>query len=204
MVELPRGRQPITSKWVFKVKYTPSGLLERYKARLVARGFSQQYGIDYEETFAPTLHFNSLCMLLAIAAYKDWHIHQMDVVSAYLAGELEEEIYMEPPECLPYDQSYSKRIVCRLIKGLYGLKQSGRVWNTTFWTTLMSLGFARLSGDNSVFLNENSGVIIVLYVDDLLIFSKEIKPLLDLKTELQKAYNMKDLGKADVCLGIQI
>ena len=204
MVELPRGRQPITSKWVFKVKYTPSGLLERYKARLVARGFSQQYGIDYEETFAPTLRFDSLRMLLAIAAYEDWHIHQMDVVSAYLAGELEEEIYMEPPEGLPYDQSNLKRIVCRLVKGLYGLKQSGRVWNTTFQTTLTSLGFARLSGDNSVFLNENSGVIIALYVDDLLIFSKEMKPLLNLKTELQKAYNMKDLGEADVCLGIQI
>ena len=143
-------------------------------------------------------------MLLAIAAYKDWHIHQMDVVSAYLAGELEEEIYMEPPEGLPYDQSNSKRIVYRLVKGLYGLKQSGRVWNTTFRTTLTSLGFARLSGDNSVFLNENSGVIIALYVDDLLIFSKEMKPLLDLKTELRKAYNMKDLGEADVCLGIQI
>ena len=108
MVELPRGRQPITSKWVFKVKYTPSGLLERYKARLVARGFSQQYGIDYEETFAPTLRFDSLRMLLAIAAYEDWHIHQMDVVSAYLAGELEEEIYMESPEGLPYDQSNLK------------------------------------------------------------------------------------------------
>ena len=138
-------------------------------------------------------------MLLAIAADKDWHIHQMDVVSAYLAGELEEEIYMEPPEGLPYDQSNSKRIVCRLVKGLYGLKQSGRVWNTTFWTTLMSLGFARLSGDNSVFLNKNSGVIITLYVNDLRIFSKEIRRLLNLKTELQKAYNMKDLG---ICLGI--
>ena len=204
MVELPRGRQPITSKWVFKVKYTPSGLLERYKARLVARGFSQQYRIDYEETFTPTLRFNSLRMLLAITAYEDWHKHQMDVVSAYLAGELEEEIYMEPPEGLPYDQSNSKQIVCQLVKGLYGLKQSGRVWNTTFQTTLTSLGFARLSGDNSVFLNENLGVIIALYVNNLLIFSKEMKLLLDLKTELQKAYNMKDLGKADVCLGIQI
>ena len=125
MVGLPRGRQPITSKWGFKVKYTPSGLIERYQARLVARGFSQQYGIGYEETFAPTLRFGSLRMLLAIAAYDDLHTYQMVVVSAYLAGELEEEIYTEPPEGLPYDRS--KRMACRLIKSLYGLKQSGRV-----------------------------------------------------------------------------
>ena len=134
------------------MKYTPSGLIDRYKARLVARGFTQQHGIDYDETFAPTLRFDSLRMLLAMAACDDWHIHQMDVVSAYLAGELEEEIYMEPPEGLPYDSS--ERMACRLIKGLYGLKQSGRVWNTTFQTILMSLGYQRLSGDNSVFLNK--------------------------------------------------
>ena len=202
LVELPKGRQPITSKWVFKVKYTPSGLIDRFKARLVARGFSQQYGIDYEETFAPTLRFDSLRMLLAIAAHDDLHIHQMDVVSAYLAGKLEEEIYMEPPEGLPYDTT--KRMACRLIKGLYGLKQSGRVWNNTFRTTLTSLGFARLTGDNSVFLNRNSGVIIALYVDDLLIFSKEITAINGVKAALQKVYKMKDLGEADVCLGIQI
>ena len=202
LVELPKGRQPITSKWVFKVKYTPSGLVNRFKARLVARGFSQQYGIDYEETFAPTLRFDSLRMLLAIAAHDDLHIHQMDVVSAYLAGRLEEEIYMEPPEGLPHDST--KRMACRLIKGLYGLKQSGRVWNNTFRSTLTSLGFSRLVGDNSVFLNGDSGVIIALYVDDLLIFSKEIEPINSVKAALHKAYKMKDLGEADVCLGIQI
>lgn len=126
----------------------------------------------------------------------------MDVVSAYLAGELEEEIYMEPPEGLPYDGS--KKMACRLVKGLYGLKQSGRVWNNTFQATLQGLGFTRLSGDNSVFLNENSGVIIALYVDDLLVFSKEMEAITDVKTELKKVYNMKDLGESDVCLGIQI
>ena len=94
----------------FKVKYTPSGLIDCFKAHLVARGFSQQYGVNYEETFAPTLHFDSLRMLLAIAAYKDLHIHQMNVVSAYLAGKLEEEIYIEPLKGLPYNQS--RRMAC--------------------------------------------------------------------------------------------
>ena len=123
LVELLRGRQPISSKWAFKVKYTPSGLVNWFKARLVARGFSQQYGIDYKETFSPTLQFDSLRMLLAIAAHEDLHIHQMDIVSAYFTGELKEEIYMQPPESLPY--SGLGKMACRLVKGLYGLKQSG-------------------------------------------------------------------------------
>ena len=143
-------------------------------------------------------------MLLAIAAYDNLHIHQMDVVSAYLAGELEEEIYIEPPEGLPYASNRSIRMVCCLIKGLYGLKQSGQIWNNTFRATLTSLGFARLPGDNSVFLNRNSGVIITLYVDDLLIFSKEIEAITNVKARLHKEYKMKDLGETSVCLGIQI
>jgi hypothetical protein len=98
----------------------------------VARGFTQQYGIDYYETFAPVVRMESLRILLAIAANEDLEIHQMDVITAYLAGELEEEIYMKPPAGLPS----SGRKVCRLRKGLYGLKQSARVWNQRIGTKL--------------------------------------------------------------------
>jgi Reverse transcriptase (RNA-dependent DNA polymerase) len=102
----------------------PNGLINRYKARLVARGFSQQYGVDYYETFAPVVRMESLRILLAIAANEDLEIHQIDVITAYLAGELEEEIYIDPPTGLPDSEGK----VCKLRKGLYGLKQSARVW----------------------------------------------------------------------------
>jgi hypothetical protein len=124
-VNTPKGVNIVSNKWVFKVKRLPNGRIDRYKVRLVARGFSQQYGIDYYEIFAPVVRIESLRILLAIAVREDLKVHQMDVVTAYLAGELEEEIYMEPPAGL----SNSAQKVYKLRKGLYGLKQSARVWN---------------------------------------------------------------------------
>ena len=150
------------------------------------RGFSQWYEIDYKEIFALTLHFDSLCMLLTIAAHKDLHIHQMNVVSAYLADELKDEIYMKPLKDLSYIKDRLKRMVCCLIKSLYSLKQSERVWNNTFQVTLKSFKFMRLSEDNSVFLNWVSEVIIALYIDDLLIFVKKLRALLNIKKKLKK------------------
>ena len=125
LVDIPKGANIVSNKWVFKLKRLPNGQVDRYKARLVARGFSQQYGIDYEETFAPVVRMESLRILLAIAAAEDLEIHQMDVITAYLAGELQEEVYMATPTGL----SSSTGKVCKLRKGLYGLKQSARVWN---------------------------------------------------------------------------
>lgn len=115
----------ITSKWVFKVKYTSSGLIDRYKARLVAQGFSQIHGIDYEETFAPTLRMESLRMLLAFAAYFGFEIEQIDVPDAYLKSDLIEEIYMEILQGYQVPSSQRDNVL-RLLRPLYGLKQSGR------------------------------------------------------------------------------
>jgi hypothetical protein len=122
-VDTPKGVNIVSCKWVFKIKRATDSQIQRYKARLVARGFSQKYGIDYQETFAPVVRIESLRILLAIAAYKDLEIHQMDVITAYLAGDLQEEIYMGPPPGLPG----TPRKVYRLKKGLYGLKQSARI-----------------------------------------------------------------------------
>ena len=127
----------------------------------------------------------------------------MNVVSAYLVSELEEKIYMKPSKDLSYTEK-SKRMTCCLVKGLYSLKQSEKVWNNTFWATLTSLDFVRLLSDNSVFLNWNSRVIIALYVENLLIFTKKLEAVLNIKKELQKVYNMKDLRETNVCLSIQI
>lgn len=169
-----KGNNIITSKWVFKVKYTSSNLVDRYKARLVARGFIQIYGIDYSETFAPTLKFELLRMLLAFAAYHNLLVHQMDVPNAYLKGDLQEDIYMEISQGLNVPPGYESYVL-KLNKGLYGLKQSGREWNKKITAFLIANGFVVLTGDSCVFVNHITHTIIGLYVDDLLIFAKTMK-----------------------------
>ena len=130
LVELPNGREPIGSKWVFKVKPSSDGKLERFKARLVAKGYAKKYGIDYDETFSSVVKFSSLRALIAFAVQNNMLLHQMDVVTAFLNGNLEEDIYMQQPD--GYVQEDNKHLVCKLKKSLYGLKQSPRCWNKAF------------------------------------------------------------------------
>lgn len=199
----PKSSNVITSKWVFRVKYTSSNLIDRYKARLVARGFTQKYGIDYSETFAPTLKFESLQMLLAFSIYYGLTIHQMDVPNAYLKGDLQEEIFIEIPQGLKVPPGY-EGFVLKLTKGLYGLKQSGREWNRKISAFLKSKGFVVFTGDNCVFINHSTQAIIALYVDNMLIFTKTINQMNEVKDFLNKEYKMKDLGPAKYILGIRI
>ena len=126
LVPLPKGRKPVGSKWVFKIKEKADGSIERYKARIVAQGFSQKPHLDYTETFAPVAKFASLRSILAISAIEDLELHHMDVSSAFLNGDLDEEIYMSQPE--GFVQPGQEHLVCRLRKSLYGLKQSPRQW----------------------------------------------------------------------------
>ena len=146
LVHLPTGRKVITCKWVFKIKYNPDGTIYRYKSRLVARGFTQVENIDYHETFAPILRFESLRLLIAIAAYLGLLIHQMDVDNAYLNPELDKEIYMALPPGFPVTER-TKGMVLRLRKGLYGLKQSARVWNKCFTGEAKKMGFKPIFSD---------------------------------------------------------
>jgi hypothetical protein len=121
LVPLPKGRKLVRCKWVYRNKYASDGSVERHKARLVAKGFSQVEGIDYNETFAPVAKMNFICLVLSLVASHKWEVHQMDVKSAFLHGDLQEEIYMEqPPGYVQNDSS----LVCRLKKYLYGLKQA--------------------------------------------------------------------------------
>ena len=202
LVDLPQGRTPISCKWVYKIKYDSSGNIERYKARLVARGFTQRYGIDYEETFAPVVKFASLRCLLALAAFEDMELHQMDVKTAYLNGDLKEEIFMEQPE--GFDTGDGK--MCRLRKSLYGLKQAGRTWYEKIDNTFAELGFVRSEADHSIYVKDKDGVktIIALYVDDLVIACNDEAALASIKRELGQHYEMKDLGTLHYCLGLRI
>jgi hypothetical protein len=183
VVKLPPGRHAIGGKWVYRTKRGANGEITKYKARWVAQGFSQKHGVDYTDTFAPVARFDSIRGIMALAAQHNWELHQMDVRSAYLNGELEEEIYMQQPTGFATSASaFQQRSVCRLRKSLYGLKQSGRTWTKR----------------GSVVL------IISLYVDDLLLASDNLNELIKVKAELSSRFDMEDMGEASFVLGIKI
>ncbi|CAB4027047.1 Hypothetical predicted protein [Paramuricea clavata] len=165
LVELPAGRKSISFKWVFKVKYDETKKVERFKGRLVAKGFLQKYGIDYDETFSQVVRFSSIRALLAFGVSRRMLIHQMDVVTAFLNGTLDEEIYMQQPE--GYVEPGKEGLVCRLKKSLYGLKQSPRCWNNVFKEFMLSLGFVQSVANPCIFirvLKDKLTIILLLFM----------------------------------------
>jgi len=139
LVPLPHGRQPVTCKWVLRRKLNADGTIARFKARLVARGFSQVPGLDYHETFSPVLRMASFRILLALTAALDLELHHLDVQTAFLHGDLPEEIYMvQPPH---FVSSEHPSYVCRLHRSLYGLKQSPRLWFQRFNEFMLQSGY---------------------------------------------------------------
>jgi hypothetical protein len=194
----------VGSKWVFALKRKANGEIERYKARVVAKGFSQIYAIDYEETFAPVVKWTSIRILLALSARLDLEIHQMDVKTAFLNGELEHDIYMQPPPgCADYGRD---DIVWKLRKSLYGLKQASRAWYTKAKDELKKLNFTRSNSDHAVFTYSSRAkiCIIALYVDDLMIISNDLPLLRRKKRQLMSTFKMKDLGEIHWFLGLEI
>ena len=203
LVELPSGRKPIGCKWVFKVKYGSDGKVERFKGRLVAKGYAQQYGIDYEETFSPVVRFSSIRLLLAYAVQNDMLVHQMDVVTAFLNGKLEEEIYMEQPD--GYIQPGKENLVCKLQKSLYGLKQSPRCWNTAFREFMTLLQFKQSTADPCIYVKVTDIIAVVaVYVDDLIVMTKTAEEMQQIKESLALHFEMKDMSDLHYCLGISI
>jgi len=201
LVDLPPNRKAVKSKWVFKLKADG-----RYRARLVAKGFTQIPGIDYDETFSPVARFESLRMLLALAALEDWHIHQMDVKSAFLNGVLDEEIYMEQPQGFIITGKETQ--VCRLHKAIYGLKQASRAWNLQFHGVLTALGFKRTHADAGIYVlpqREGDGpLFVIVYVDDITIMGASLEQIKRLKLDLSARYEMTDLGEIESYLGMRI
>ena len=159
LVPLPSHTVPITSKWVFKIKTKSDGSIERYKARLVARGFQQTPGLDYEETFA--LAVTTVRTLLAVAASSSWAISQMDVKNAFLHGDLNEEVYMHPPPGVDAPSGY----VCRLRRALYGLKQAPRAWFERFVSVIKVAGVKPSDHDPALFIHLSSrGRTLLLFI----------------------------------------
>ena len=204
LVDLPMGRRAIGNKWVLKIKHKADGSIERYKARLVAKGFTQQEGIDYEETFSPVVRFTSIRLILAIVACLDLELHQMDVKTAFLNGELDEEIYMDQPTGFVKEGNEHK--VCKLLKSIYGLKQSSRQWYFRFQEVVLSNGFTMIDEDNCVYTKRSKGkfVIMSLYVDDILIAGNDKSFVMEIKAWLSSNFEMKDMGEAAYILGVKI
>ena len=204
LVLMPAEGNVVGCKWVYKVKRDQKGEVSRYKARLVAQGFTQVPGVDYVDTFAPVAKFSTLRILLALAASYDWEIHQMDVKNAYLNGKLTETIYMkQPPNFVDPEKP---KHVCRLARGLYGLRQSGRVWYQTLARAFKDLGFDVCAVDHAVFVLREPGgkVIVAALTDDLLMISEHLKRLETVKRGLEKHFEMTDLGEARWLLGVEI
>ncbi|KAG8486777.1 hypothetical protein CXB51_020123 [Gossypium anomalum] len=206
LVKLPKGKKTVRCKWVFKKKEGTPGVEEpKYKARLVAKGYGQVPGVDFTDVFSPVVKHSSIRALLGIVAMHDLELEQLDVKTAFLHGELEEDIYMQQPE--GFTVSEKEDYVCLLKKSLYGLKQSPRQWYKRFDSFMTSHNFKRSSFDSCVYFkknNDGSFVYLLLYVDDMLIAAKDKGEIRKVKAQLSEEFEMKDLGPAKKILGMEI
>jgi Reverse transcriptase (RNA-dependent DNA polymerase) len=195
----PSDANLVSSKWVFDVKYAENGGVDRFKARLVARGFSQRQGIDYEDTFAPTMRMDSLRVLLAIVAIEDLECHQVDVNNAFTESKMNETIYMTPPEGVKIPRGTALRV----LKSLYGLKQAARDWYNCLSEALLKMGFQPTPADPCIFRNEY-GVLVGIWVDDLVIAARLLSQIDGFKTNLAQYFKIKDLGETRRILGMRV
>ncbi|KAI9177820.1 hypothetical protein LWI28_019702 [Acer negundo] len=180
------------------------GSIERHKVRLVAKGFTQTYGLDYQETFTPVAKVNSIRILLFMAAIFNWPLHQLDVKNAFLNDNLKEEIFMDPPP--GFESVFGYKKVCRPVNSLYGLKQSHRAWFKRFGKVVKKFGYCQTLGDHTLFFkhsSEGKKAILIVYVDDIILTGDDEKELKRLKELLASEFEIKDLGELKYFLGME-
>ena len=226
IVKKPAGSKIVKCRTVLTNKYDSNNNVERQKARIVAKGFTQRLGIDYFNTFAPVTRLSSLRLLMALAAKQGLKISQLDIENDYLNGPIDTEVYMETPEMLSemlqrlicedespaiveraktmLERLSEPEAVCKLNKALYGLRQSGRQWLGTLNKVLRTVGLIETIADPCVYTDRDRSTLVRVYVDDILIFSKNQQNEQRMKETLSKAFRTKDLGEAKFCLGIEI
>jgi hypothetical protein len=206
LARLPQGKRAIGSRWVFKIKRKADGSIDKYKGRIVAKGYAQREGVDYTETFAPTARFGALRTVIALAAMEDWELESVDISTAFLNGEIDAEVYMHKPEGVEFPGFEGSEWVLRLLKGLYGIKQGPRIWSQKLHTALTSIGFQRLESDHSVFIYERDGVkmVVPVHVDDLVLASSSKESIEKVKSELRARFKIHEQGPTSFLLGVKL
>ena len=202
---LPSGGKTIGVKWVFKTKFNENGEVDKYKARLVAKGYCQQYGIDYAEIFAPVAILDTIRIVIFLAAQKAKVIYQLDVKSAFLHGEITEEVFVEQP--LGYEQKGHESKVYRLKKALYGLKQAPRAWYSRIETYFIKEGFTKCPYEHTLFIKTADGgkiLIVCLYVDDLIFTGNDEVMFEQFKKSMKIEFDMTNLGRMKYFLCIEV
>ncbi|KAJ9551322.1 LOW QUALITY PROTEIN: hypothetical protein OSB04_015367 [Centaurea solstitialis] len=202
LTNLPHGHKPIVLKWVFKLKKDAKGNITKHKARLVAKGYVQRKGVDFDEVFAPVARLETIRVLLALAAKEGWLVHHLDVKSAFLNGDLQEEVYVTQPD--GFVIAGKEHMVYKLKKALYGLRQAPRAWNIKLDKTLKELGFQKCPQEQAVYKSQNqkSLLIVGVYVDDLIVQVK--REFVHSKKQMREVFDMSDLGKLSYYLGLEV
>ncbi|GJR69678.1 retrotransposon protein, putative, ty1-copia subclass [Tanacetum coccineum] len=204
LVDPPPNGKTVGHKWLFKKKTDIDGAIHTYKSHLVAKGFTQTPRIDYEETFSPVADIRAIRIFIAIAAFYDYEIWQMDVKTAFLNGYLYKEVYMEQPEGF-VNLRYPNR-VCKLKRSIYELKQASRQWNKRFDNEIKKFSFSQNRDEPCVYMKASGSYVtfLILYVDNILIMGNNIPMLQDIKFYLGRCFAIKDLGEAAYILRIKI
>ena len=204
MVPRPNDKNVIGTKWIFKNKLNENGDVIRNKARLVCKGYAQQEGIDFEENFAPVSRLDAIRMFLALSSFQEFKVYQMDVKSAFLNGDLEEEVYIEQPD--GFILGNDPKLVCRLKKALYGLKQAPRAWYYHLDRYLHQQGFSKGSTDSNLYIKIDNDklLILIVYIDDIIFGGNEETMSQNFALVMQKEFQMSLLGELIYFLGLQV
>ena len=204
LVELPKGMKKIGVKWVFKTKLNEKGEVDKHKARLVVKGYAQRQGIDYNEVFSPVARWDTIRMLLSLAALRGWEVFQLNVKSAFLHGELNEVVYIEQPE--GYIRMGEEHKAYLLKKALYGLKQAPRAWYSRLEDYFAGEGFDKCSYEHTLFIKKEGGsfLVVSLYVDDLIFTGNNVMLCEKFKASMQSEFDMTDLGRMKYFLGVEV
>jgi len=204
LTTLPPGQKPIGLKWVFKLNRNSEVKVIKHRARLVAKGYVQKEGIDFEEVFAPVARLDTIKLILAMAANRGWQVHHLDVKSTFLNGQLEEEVYVTQLDGFVKEGKEQK--VYKLSKALYGLRQAPRAWNVMLDRSLKKLEFSKCANEPAVYTRGvgKSRVVLGVYVDDLIVTREDSAEIEVFKKQMTSEFEMSDLGLLLFYLGIEV